>query len=83
MISLVLLLELVEILLIHVLQCGNWSDGWSTVPSQGFVVADECGVYAVTIWKLETQDNYPVASLAFLGHSCVEISFLDRNVLWD
>jgi hypothetical protein len=64
MISLVLLLELVEILLIiHVLQCGNWSDDWWTVPSQGFVVADECGVYGVTIWKLETVDNYPVASL--------------------
>jgi len=50
MISLLLLLGLVGILLIHVLQFENWSDGWLTVPSQGFVVADECVVYAVTIW---------------------------------
>lgn len=50
--------KLVEILLVHVLQ---QSDGWSTLPSHGFVVADECGVCRYNL-EVGTEDNYPIAS---------------------
>jgi hypothetical protein len=31
--------------------------------------------------EVGTEDRYHVASLAFLGYSCLEISFLGRNML--
>jgi hypothetical protein len=45
----------------------------------------QMSVVCVCSYNLQvgTEDNYPVASLAFLGHYCIEISFLDRNMLCD